>query len=115
MSFDALNTVHIIEIMENYIERTRPPKEIRAQLDVNYRIANQSIILFEVRPSWQDKTHYMTHDFAKSTYEKKSGVWKIYWLRANLKWNLYEPEPTVKKLTDFLNIVEADKLGCFRG
>jgi hypothetical protein len=115
MALDALNTVDVIETMENYIEKIRPPEEIRNQLDVNYRIENQSIILFEIRPNWQDKTQYRTYDFAKSTFEKKNGVWKIYWMRANLKWHLYEPAPVVKKLTDFLHILETDKFGCFRG
>jgi hypothetical protein len=115
MALDVLNTVDIIEAMENFISRTRPPKEIRDELDVNYRIDNQSIILFEIRPSWQDKTQQLTHDFAKTTFDKKNDVWKIYWLRASLKWNVYEPAPTVKKLSDFLKIVEADKYHCFRG
>src|SRR5206468_3239800 len=115
MALDALNTVDIIELMENYIARTRPPEEIRNELDINYKIDNQSIILFEIRPSWPDKAQRMTHDFAKTTYNKKNGVWKVYWLRANLKWYLYEPCPTVKKLADFLQLVETDKYGCFKG
>ncbi|HEX5024332.1 MAG TPA: DUF3024 domain-containing protein [Agriterribacter sp.] len=115
MALDALNTVDIIETMENYVARMRPPEEIRHKLDINYRIDNQSIILFEIRPSWRDKTQYLDHDFAKTTYEKKNSVWKIYWLRANLQWTLYDPAPTVKKLVDFLELVEIDKYGCFKG
>ncbi|MES2005999.1 MAG: DUF3024 domain-containing protein [Bacteroidota bacterium] len=115
MALDALNTVDIIETMENYIDRTRPPKDIRDKLDIGYRIDNQSIILFEIRLFWKDKTQLLTHDFAKTTFDKKNDVWKIYWLRSSLKWNLYEPSPTVKKLGDFLKLVEADKFNCFRG
>ena len=115
MALDVLNTVDIIETMENFISRTRPPKEIRDKLDVNYRIDNQSIILFEIRPFWRDKTKLITEDFAKTTYDKKNDVWKIYWLRASLKWNVYEPAPRVKKLNEFLTIVEVDKYHCFKG
>lgn len=50
MSIDLLQTVDIIEIMENYIENTRPPEEMRPQLDISYKIEGQSIIIFEIRP-----------------------------------------------------------------
>jgi Protein of unknown function (DUF3024) len=115
MALDVMNTVDIIEIMENYIETVRPPKEIRDKLDISYRLENQSIILHEIRPDWRDKTIYRTHDFAKTTYDKKNKVWKIYWQRASLKWELYEPKPTAKKLQGFLNEVDQDKYGCFKG
>ena len=41
MSLDVMNSVEIIEIMENYIAKNRPPKEIRDKLDINYRLENQ--------------------------------------------------------------------------
>jgi hypothetical protein len=115
MALDLMNTVDIIEIMENYIARVRPPKEIRQQLDISYRVNNQSIILHEIRPDWKDKTIYRTHDYAKTSYDKKNKVWKIYWQRASLKWELYDPEPAVAALKDFLKEVDQDKSGCFRG
>lgn len=115
MALDIMTAVDTIETMENYISRNRPPKEIRNELDINYRIENQSIILFEIRPIWNDKTKYLNHDFAKTTFVKGSNKWKIYWLRGNLKWALYEPKSEVKKLSDFLKEIEQDKFGCFRG
>ena len=115
MALDVMNTVEIIELMENYIAKVRPPKEIRDKLDINYRIENQSIILHEIRPDWKDKTTYRMHDFAKTTYDKKNKVWKIYWQRASLKWDLYKPKPTVAALKDFLKEVDLDKYGCFKG
>lgn len=115
MALELMNTVEIIEIMENYIAKVRPPEEIRAQLDISYRIENQSVILFEIRPVWDDNTRYLTLDYAKTTYDKTNSIWKIYWLRASLKWNLYEPNPAVKKLSEFLKIVDQDKFGCFKG
>ncbi len=115
MAFDGLDTVDIIEIMENYIDRIRPPKEIRMKLDVNYKIENQSIILFEIGPCWNDKSKYQTIEYAKASFIKKNKIWKIYWMRASLKWDSYEPKKAVKKITDFLKIVDEDKFGCFKG
>lgn len=115
MALELMNTVDIIEIMENYIAKVRPPKEIRDKLDISYRIENQSIILHEIRPDWRDKTICRMHDFAKTTYDKKNKVWKIYWQRASLKWELYEPKPSVNELKDFLIEIDEDKYGWFMG
>jgi hypothetical protein len=36
--------------MERYLIDSRPPEEIRNQVDLNYKIEQQSIIVFEIRP-----------------------------------------------------------------
>jgi len=35
---------------------------------------------------------------AKTTYVKKSGLWKVYWQRADMKWHSYDPMPEVGSL-----------------
>jgi hypothetical protein len=115
MALDILQSVGIIELMENYIERARPSIEIRDKLDIGYRIDNQSIILFTRRPFWQDPKKIIYSDYAKATFNKKNNVWKIYWMRASGKWNLYDPKPKASKLSDFLAEVDQDKYGCFKG
>ncbi|MDE3235067.1 MAG: DUF3024 domain-containing protein [Bacteroidota bacterium] len=115
MAFDVLQTVEIIELMENYIERIRPAIEIRDKIDIGYRIEGQSVFLFERRPSWNDPTEIMDSDYAKTTYDKKNKVWKIYWMRANGQWNTYQPCKTVIQLKEFINEVELDKYHCFKG
>ena len=52
MTLDIFKTVDIIEIMENFTEERRPPTEIRDELDLSYKIENQSIIIFEIRPKF---------------------------------------------------------------
>ncbi len=97
MGLNALDTVDVIEVMENFIEQGRPPEDIRDKLDLSYRIENQSIILYEIRPLHLYPEKIIHSDFAKTTYVKSKDVWKVYWLRGNLKWHLYEP-PTVRHL-----------------
>jgi hypothetical protein len=57
----------------------------------------------------------MEHSVAKTTYVKSSGIWKIYWQRADLKWHCYEPDAEVQSLEEFLVVVERDERGCFYG
>ena len=115
MPLDLLSTTEIIEEFENYIEKIRPSADIRNKLDIAYRIDNQSIIIFEIRPRWDNTEEYFTSDIAKATFVKSKNHWKIFWQRADLKWYNYTPNPIVKNLKDFIKIVEEDKLGCFWG
>lgn len=115
MALELLNTVDIIEIMENYIVRIRPPEHIRAKLDISYKIDNQSIILFEIRPKFQSPAEKIESEYAKATYVKSENKWKVYWMRGNLKWDLYDPKPKVKSLKEFLTLVDEDKYHCFKG
>lgn len=50
MAIDILQTLEIIEVMENFISRKRPHEQIRNQLDIGNKIEDQSIIIFEFRP-----------------------------------------------------------------
>lgn len=115
MSLDILRTVEIIETMENFVEWKRPPEEIRDKMDLSYKIENQSIIIFNIRPNWVRPTEKIESPIAKTTYVHRKRHWKIFWLRANLKWDSYDPIPTVKTIDEFLEIITEDQLGCFWG
>jgi hypothetical protein len=115
MAIDGLKTVDIIEIMENYLEKVRPPEKIRKQLDLSYKIEDQSVILTESSPIWHNPIESAEYSYAKATFIKSKNVWKIFWLRANLKWYSYEPVPEVSTLKEFLKIVDEDEHHCFKG
>ena len=88
---------------------------MREKLDIGYKIENQSIIIHEIRPRFDNPDIKIEPEFAKATYVRKKNHWKIFWLRANLKWYAYEPTPTVESLEDFLQLIEDDPHGCFKG
>jgi len=101
--------------VEKFLEKRRPPVHIRSQLDFGYRIENQCVELFEVRPQWNDPEKILELPFAKATYVKKEKLWKVYWQRQDLKWHSYAPVPTVKYFEDFLAVVSEDENACFFG
>jgi len=115
MAIESLTTLEIIEVMENFLTHNRPPEDIRAQLDITYQIENQSVVIYEVRPKWNDPKIIRQHPIAKTTWVKSSNHWKVFWQRADLKWHSYSPKPTVKKLQDFVRLVEEDTHHCFWG
>ena len=115
MALDIFKSIDIIEIMENYIEKVRPEPSIRNQLDIDYEIDNNAVILIEVRPSYKNPGEIARFGYAKATYIKAKDIWKIFWKRADNKWHGYPPHPAVKHLKDFLELVDKDEYHCFKG
>ena len=114
MAVDNLQVLDIIEVMEAFLERKRPPVHIRPKLDLGYKIEGQSIIIHEIRPVWNDSSKTIYSEVAKASFVKAKNHWKVFWIRGNLKWHAYDP-PTVKSLKEFVTLVEEDKHHCFWG
>jgi len=114
MSFTEFDHAYAEVKMDAYIEEKRPPEHIRPKLDIGYRIENQSIFIFEIRPHFQTGK-IMNLDVAKTTYVKSEKTWKVYWMRQDLKWHRYEPAPSVDKLEDWIKTIEEDEHCCFWG
>lgn len=68
MALDSTKSLEIIEIMENYISKIRPKPEIRNRLDSGYELIDQSIVLQEIRPKWDDPSLIMRIGYTKATF-----------------------------------------------
>jgi hypothetical protein len=103
------------KIVRQYVEKHRPPAHIRNEVDLSFRVKAQSVEIFEIRPLWNDPDKKIEEAVAKATYVKTRKIWKVFWQRADLKWHRYDPEPEVKTLEKFLEVVEKDEYACFFG
>ena len=115
MTLSAFEIARIEKTMNCFIEKIRPPVHIRDQLDFIFRLTNQSVELFEVRPLWGNPKEKTEQPVAKATFTKNQGIWKVYWHRADGKWHRYEPNAEVKSLDQFLSVIKKDEYGCFFG
>ena len=115
MPIDSLQTLDVIEALENFLEIRRPPEDIRDKLDLSYRIEDQNVFIFEIRPQWNNPKKIMETDLAKATFVKEKNHWKVFWLRASLKWESYPLQPTVKTVREFAMLVAEDKGAHFFG
>ncbi len=115
MALEFENEIEIIEVMEGYLINARPPEEIRDELDINYKIEGQNIVVFEIRPVWNNPNIKMECNIAKTTFVKNENTWKIFWFMSDMKWHGYKPTPKVNSLKEFVKIIEEDKHGCFWG
>lgn len=115
MAFNDIERKRVEKTLDAYVQRRRPAPHIRPELDVAFRISGQSVEIFEIRPRWREPSVKHEHPVAKVTYIRSRGVWKVFWLRADLKWHGYEPTLFVGSIEKFLDVVEKDEYACFWG
>lgn len=101
--------------LKDFVESRRPEEHIRSELDIGYRITGKSFEIFEIRPRWKQPDITQEISVAKATYVKSRKIWKLYWMRADLKWHRYDPLPDTKSLQDVLNEIGEDPYCCFWG
>src|SRR5680860_309806 len=111
------NAIDINEsTIKKFIESLRPEDpEIRKELDFGYSYDGKIAILYEIRPFWDDPKEIQNIEFAKIRFYKSRKEWNLYWMRASLKWELYEPFPESSRLEKIIEIIDEDKYGCFYG
>lgn len=98
-----------------FLAKKRPPEPIRKELDLIYRIEGQSVLVYEVRPRWNNPSEIMEEPVAKTTFIKAHNHWKVFWMRADLKWHSFPPKPIVKTIDHFFQLVVEDEHYCFFG
>ena len=116
MALAEIELARVRKAMDAFMQQRRPPPHIRPKLDLGFRVAGQSIEIFEIRPRWDgppDEKH--ESPVAKATYVRARDVWRVYWQRRDLKWHSYEPKPEVKSAEEFASLVAEDANACFFG
>ena len=116
MTISEFEKKRFSHIIENYLNEIQLPNHLQLGTQIDYKITNQSIELFEIRPVYKGKPGE-TYELPiiKTTYVKSKNIWKIFWQRRDLKWHSYEPNPVVKTLEEFIAILKKDEYGCFYG
>jgi hypothetical protein len=93
----------------------RTPENLKDKLRFEYDIEKQNVIIYEVRPAWNNPEKHTRNPFAKLTYVKSRNIWKLYWKRASGKWERYEPKDSNKVLEVLVQEIDKDPYGCFFG
>lgn len=102
-------------ILYAYLEKIRPPEHIRSQVDIGYSYDGTEVLLYQIRPHWQDASIIRHFPYAKMRFVKSKNIWRLYWLRASGKWEAYTPMFESPNLKVLLDCVDEDKHHCFKG
>ncbi|MFQ6308732.1 DUF3024 domain-containing protein [Lysobacter capsici] len=82
---------------------------------VRYRIVRQSIEVFSERPAYDNPAEMIEIPIAKLRYVRITGVWQLFWSRANGSWDRYSPKPDAGELSELVAEVWSDPYFCFWG
>ena len=104
----------ISEIVGNFCD-TRIPPHARDQIKMFYRINGNSIVIFESRPYWQDKSIWTEMPIAKIRFLPDKNVWQLFWQKANGRWLKYPDFPPTKNLHDIISEIDSDPYHVFWG
>ena len=99
----------------DFLTRRRPRPEIRELLDYKVDIKDRDVVLLEVRPRFDDKSKIIEHGFAKMKWVGTKNVWRLFWMRADMKWHSYDPKPQARTIEALFEEVGRDPHGCFFG
>ena len=64
------------KVVGEFVKKRRPPAHIRNELDLGYRVEEQSVEIFEIRPMWRNPDKKIEEAVAKTTYVKTKKTWK---------------------------------------
>ena len=78
MAIEPLQTLEVIEALENFCARIRPPAHILPLLDIGYKVENQSVIVFEIRPRPNKSNEKMESLVAKTTFVKAKTIGRSF-------------------------------------
>jgi len=111
------NAIDINEsTIKKYVELFRPEDlKVRKQIDFGYSYDGKTALIYEIRPVWNNPKQIQNLEFAKIRFYKSKKEWNLYWMRANGKWELYEPFPKSTHLDKIFKAIKEDKHGCFFG
>ena len=95
--------------------RRRSPLEFAGKLRVVYEVGGHSVTMFEERPPWRGSGEWTRMGVARFRFVRSGGLWTLYWMRADGKWHLFEPESPTPNLASLVAVVEANRYGAFFG
>ncbi|MEO8615628.1 MAG: DUF3024 domain-containing protein [Luteolibacter sp.] len=73
------------------------------------------MVIYSIRPFRKDTAEKIEEPAVKATYVRKPDRWKIYWLRADMKWHIYPTHSEAMFFDEFLAVVDEDENCCFWG
>ena len=116
MAFTETEITEHMTVLENcfWVHR-RPPLHLRDRIREGQRFIDQAIELFFIRPAFNRPGEHIEDFITKLQYVRNQDAWRIYWKRADMKWQAYPPCPKAKSLAEALRIIHEDPSGCFFG
>lgn len=115
MAIPAEQVRECLSAVAAFLIKRRPPPEMRHMIDYSVDINRSDVLMKSVRPAYNDETKKAEFPFAKATWIDRRKVWRLFWMRGDLKWHSYQPLPESPSIAALLGEVDRDPHCCFFG
>ncbi len=112
--FTELEQKRIVKSLASLLkERTTP--HVASGGTVDFRVKGHEVLVFTKRPYYRDPTIEIELELAKFRFVRTTGLWNLFWHRANGRWQSYKPLSSGKQIEVLAEEVNRDPHGCFWG
>ena len=112
MAFDELELKRI-ELTVGVFCAKRSPGHLKDKLSLVYAVKGHEVVISERRPRWDNQTEWTDTPVAKLKFIRSANTWRLYWMRADMKWHAYPGLSSSNHLNDLVQEIDADPLACF--
>lgn len=114
MAFSELELKRIEQTLGAFCEK-HSPEHLRDKLCLTYAVKGHEVVIVERRPRWDNQTAWTESPIAKLKFIRSANKWRLYWMRADMKWYEYPGLSSSHRLEDLVQEIDADPLACFFG
>lgn len=91
------------------------PAHLKDKLRLEFVVKGHDVVVVERRPRWDNETEWTESPVAKLKFIRSANKWRLYWMRADMKWHEYPGLSSSHRLEDLVQEIDADPLACFFG
>jgi hypothetical protein len=114
VAFDELQLKRIERTVGELCRKCSPP-EYADELRTVYEVKGHTVTVYEERPPWDGVGEWTRAGIARLRNYRSRREWRLYWMRQDLRWHLYDPDEMPADLDSLVAVIEADEHGAFFG
>jgi hypothetical protein len=107
-----------LKLIENTVGKMcqrRSPVHLSDEVKTTYKVIDSAVEIYEERPGWRHRDRWSSSRIARFRYTRSTRKWKLYWMRQDLKWQLYEPFSESTAIEKLVTEVDTDPHAAFWG
>ena len=109
-----------VEFAVKLVERAfaeKVPDSVSDQLRIEVEARGNAITILECRPPWREDfgPEWTRHGVARFKFSPSDRMWRVYWMRRDLKFHLYDLIEPQAGIGPLIAEVDKDPHACFWG
>jgi hypothetical protein len=114
MAFSELE-LKVIDRTVGALCRRKSLPQFADELRIVYEVDGNSVSIFEERPPWNGVGEWTRQGIARFRCVRSRRLWRLYWMRQDLKWHLFKSGLATPNLAELAALVEENRYGAFLG